>query len=197
MPQTAFVRRAKPSSSSRFVAGQFCGRPIRDFVVSCANMVATLLRKNFKCLSWVMSPSLPSPFPHPNLPGLRGRVGRQISPLRSNRRNDPRKSLHESTERRAARFEILELIVRRTRGRQQHDRMIVRRSRSIACSFLDGAVEGAGRNMVDLAVERFGELLRGGANQVGLADAGKIAGELIDAARLGLAARDPKDVAEA
>jgi len=38
------------------VAGQFCGRTIRNFVASCANMVATLLRKNFKCLSWVMSP---------------------------------------------------------------------------------------------------------------------------------------------
>src|SRR5215468_8836585 len=52
MPQTAFVRRAKPFLSSRFVAGQFCGRTIRDFVASCANMVAFLLRKNCNRLSW-------------------------------------------------------------------------------------------------------------------------------------------------
>src|SRR6266853_3327366 len=135
--------------------------------------------------------------PLPTLPRERGRVGRGSSPLRPNRRDHPGKSQHEFAECRAARLEILELIVRRTRRRQQHDGMIAAGCRRVASGFLDGAVEGADDDIDNPAVERFGELLRSGANQIGLADAGKIPRELLDAASFRLAARDPKDIAEA
>src|SRR5258708_18427874 len=77
------------------------------------------VKKKFRLPNWAKSPLPPSP--------ARGGGWEGTSPLRPNRRDHPWHALHEFAERRAARFQILELIRRRTRGRQQHDALIVRR----------------------------------------------------------------------
>ena len=96
----------------------------------------------------------------------------------------------------AARFEIGELIVGGAGRRQQHHRLRRRAERRVARRGAKRVLQRAASLEGHFVAERAREFVARRADQIGLGDAREQRAQRLDAALLGLAAENPKDVAE-